>query len=458
MQRGAGYGTWGGPEDRSRWRYASPPGLGPRKDINGMVDSILLRRLVSCQSVFANGGSLRGGSQMKIRNATVRMKVASVAFSMVLVGAGIVGLSSSSGAASAKAVKFSTPLKIAGFYDIAGEDPYTGNDENTITMMAVAYLNAHGGVGGRKVEFKRFATTYNPSTAITGYLQALAWHPSVIVGIDNTAVLVPLENRLAKSPVPVLVQEIDPTLESLKYPNSIFSFRGPTWSAAGATTGWMLKQFHATTAGLICVDATYGTDSCDQDEAAIAKAGATTVARVQSQITSTNESTQAEAMLGSGIVLDEGYPGVIQLDLQAMDAEGLTVPISAGGSIAYATGGLTPTQVTQLYGYADCLPTDFTSPLGKYVESTFLAKYGSPLGGYTAHFWDAVLMAAQAATDAGSPSPSAIAKELRTMTYQGICSTYHAGPIQNMVNSVKVIHATSATSFSVVANVPLPKL
>jgi ABC-type branched-subunit amino acid transport system substrate-binding protein len=277
----------------------------------------------------------------------------------------------------------------------------------------------------------------------------------VIIGIDNTNVLVPLENRLAKSPVPILAMQTDQTLQALKQPNSIFAFRGPTWTAAGATTAWMLKHFNATSAGMICVDATYGTTACDQDAKAIAAAGATVTSRVQSQITSTDESTQAEAMLGSKIVLDEGYPGVIQLDLQAMDAEGLDVPISAGGSLAYATGGLSATQVTQLYGYADCLPQDFTSALGKTVESKFLKKYGSALGGYTAHFWDAVLMSAQAAKDVGSSSPSAIAKKLRTMTYQGICSTYHAGSYQNMVNSVDVVHATSTTSFSVVAKVPL---
>jgi branched-chain amino acid transport system substrate-binding protein len=398
-----------------------------------------------------------GGSLMKNKTATFRMKMAGVAFSMALVATGVVGFSSSPGSAAAKkTTKFATPFKIAGFYDIAGEDPYTANDENTITLMAVAYLNAHGGIGGRPVEFKRFETTYDPSTAITGYLQALAWHPSVIIGIDNTNVLVPLENKLAKSAIPIMTMQTDPTLENLKQPNSIFAMRGPTWTAAGATTAWMLKNFKAKSVGLICVDATYGTTACDQDEAAIAAAGATTVARVQSQITSTDESTQAEAMLGSQIVDDEGYPGVIQLDLQAMDAEGLTVPISAGGSIAYATGGLDASQLNQLYGYADCLPVDFTSALGKTVESQFLAKFGSPLGGYTAHFWDAVLMAGQAAKDADSPAPSAIKKELRTMTYKGICSTYHAGSYQNMVNSVEVIHATSATTFSVVANVPLP--
>jgi branched-chain amino acid transport system substrate-binding protein len=393
---------------------------------------------------------------MMIRNATFRMKLVSAAFSMALVATGIVGLSTSSSAAPKKAVKFATPFKIAGFYDVAGQDPYTANDENTITLMAVAYLNAHGGVGGHPVQFKRFETTYDPSTAVTGYLQALAWHPSVIIGIDNTNDLVPLENRLANSPVPVITLQTDPTLATLKQPNSIFAFRGPTWTAAGATTAWMLKHFNATKAGLICVNATYGTDACDQDQKAITAAGASTVARVQSQITSTNESTQAQAMLGSGIVSDEGYPGVIQLDLEAMDAEGLTVPISAGGSIAYATGGLTATQLNQLYGYADCLPVNFTSSLGKTVESQFSKKYGSPLGGYTAHFWDAVLMAAQAAKNAGSPAPGAIKKQLRTMTFQGICSTYHAGSYQNMVNSVDVIHATSATTFSVVAKVPLP--
>ena len=420
------------------------------------LDNILLRRLIFLTIKAHLSGSAMGGSLMRIKMPIFRMKFVSAACSMLLVAAGFVGLSNATSSAASKPVKFATPFKIAGFYDIAGEDPYTANDENTITLMAVAYLNAHGGVGGRPVEFKRFETTYDPSTAVTGYLQALAWHPSVIIGIDNTNVLVPLENRLAKSKVPIMTMQTDQTLEKLKQPNSIFAMRGPTWTAAGATTAWMLKHFHAKSVGLICVDATYGTTACDQDEAAIAAAGATTVARVQSQITSTNESTQAEAMLGSQIVDDEGYPGVIQLDLEAMDAEGLTVPISAGGSLAYATGGLTATQVTQLYGYADCLPQYFTTALGKTVEANFLAKYGSPLGGYTAHFWDAVLMAAQAAKLAGSDNPSAIAKELRTMTYVGICSTYHAGSYQNMVNAVDVVHATSLTGFSIVAKVPLP--
>jgi ABC-type branched-subunit amino acid transport system substrate-binding protein len=253
-----------------------------------------------------------------------------------------------------------------------------------------------------------------------------------------------------------MVQEIDPTLEKLKQPNSIFAFRGPTWTAAGATTAWMIKHFHATTAGEICVAAAYGTDNCAEDTTAISAANVKLIASVQSQITSTDESTQAEAMLGSQIVLDEGYPGVIQLDLQAMDAEGLTVPVSAGASIAYATGGLSTSQLGQLYGSADCLPQNFTSTLGKYVESTFLKKYGQPLGGYTAHFWDSVLMAVQAAKNAKSPAPNGIKKQLRTMTYKGICSTYHSGTYQDMVHSVDIIQPVTATTFKIIAPVPLP--
>jgi ABC-type branched-subunit amino acid transport system substrate-binding protein len=286
-------------------------------------------------------------------------------------------------------------------------------------------------------------------------LKALAWHPSVIIGLDNPSVLVPLEHKFANSPVPILAQFIDPSFQQLKQPNSLFSVRGPYWTAAGATTAWMIQHFHAKSVGLICDDNAYGTNSCDSDAKSITAASATLVKRVVSPITSTDESTEAQAMLGSDIVSDEGYPAVIQLDVKSMDAEGLNVPVSAGGSLAYTTGGLSASVLSQLYGYADCVPAAWTSTLGKYVESTFLKKYGSPLGGYTAHLWDSILMAAQASKNAGSQNPVAIKKQLRKINFKGVCSDYYSGPFQNMVHSVDVIQPITDTTFKVLEAVKL---
>ena len=353
--------------------------------------------------------------------------------------------------ASGSTGKFSSPLKIAGLFDIQGEDSYSDNSAITAVQLAVDDINAHGGVGGLPVEFTRYKMTYDPSTALTGLLQAEGSSPSAIIGIDTTAILVPLEQKLATGSAPVLAMVTDPPSQSkLSYPNNLFSFRAPPQLGSAAATQYLVDKFKPATAGLICVSDPFGTANCDADAKVLASNRVKIVARVVSGITSTDETTQAQAMRGADIVLDEGYPGPIVLDVKAMTAEGLNVPVSAGASIAYATQGLTSSQLSRLYGYADCLPATFTSPPGSTVEAQYVAKMHQPMGGYTAHFYDAVIMVAQAARRAGSPDPNKIAAELRTMSYQGICSAYQAHQYQIMVKSADITQPRGSNGFVVV--------
>jgi branched-chain amino acid transport system substrate-binding protein len=357
--------------------------------------------------------------------------------------------------ASGSAGKFSNPLKIAGLFDIQGEDSYSDNSAITAVQLAVDDINAHGGVGGLPVEFTRYKMTYDPSTALTGLLQAEGSSPSAIIGIDTTSILAPLEQKLATGPAPVLSMVTDPASQSkLSYPNNLFAFRAPPQLGSAATTQYLVDKFKPATAGLICVSDPFGTANCNADAKVLDSNRVKIVGRVVSGITSTDETTQAQAMRGADIVLDEGYPGPIVLDVKAMTAEGLNVPVSAGASIAYATQGLTSSQLSRLYGYADCLPETFTSPPGSTVEAQYVAKMHQPMGGYTAHFYDAVMMVAQAARLAGSPDPKKIAAELRTMSYKGICSTYQAHQYQIMAKSADITQPRGSNGFVVVKQGP----
>ena len=391
-------------------------------------------------------------------NARIRLRLVRVVLAAALLGAGIVGVVGSSGAAAAKAVKFATPFKIAGFFDIAGQDPQSDNGNISLIDIAINYLNSHGGVGGRKVEFKLFEMTYNPSTAQTGFLQALAWKPSVVIGIDASTVLVPLEQEFAKSKVPVLALTTDLASQStLKYPNNLFTFRGAPELGAAATTQYLVNKFKPTKVGLICVSSPYGTANCNADQIALIKDNVTVVNRVTAGITSTDESTEAQAMLGANLVLDEGFPGPIQLDIEAMTNEGLVVPVSASASVAYATAGLTPAELALEYGFADCVPQNWTSQFGKQIYSEYEAKMNNaPMSGFTAHIFDATLMAAKAAELAKSPSPAKIGTELRTMKYVGLCSTYQSlkGGSQIMVHQAEIVQPTPTGGWTVLQTVP----
>jgi hypothetical protein len=219
----------------------------------------------------------------------------------------------------------------------------------------------------------------------------------------------------------------------------------------------LINKFQPKSVGLICVSSPYGTAACNADQIVLLEDNVALQARVTSGITSTDESVQAQAMLGSSLVIDEGFPGPIQLDIETMNNDGLNIPVSAGASVQYSTAGLSPAQLSNLYGYADCVPADYTSKLGKQVESAFMAKLKFPMGGYTAHFFDATMMAAKAAELAKSPSPAKIAKELRTMTYQGICSTYQnlPGGSQILVHQVAIVTPTSNGGWTILKTVKL---
>lgn len=373
-----------------------------------------------------------------MQRKTLLMLSVSAVLASILAACGSGGSGNTSSTTTSSG-KFSTPLKIVGVFDVAGEDPVSTNENLDAVNLAITTLNAAGGVGGHPVQFTRIPETYSPSTAQTAFLQALAAKPSAIIGFDVSTILDPLERQIATSGVPFIAEQTDSVaLASLTFPNDLFSFRAPTQYGSAAVTKYLINKYHPKSVGLICVSDPYGANGCNADAAVINAQKLHIVNRVDSGLTSTNETTQASAMRGADIVLDEGFPGPITLDIRAMEAAGMNIPVSAGASAAYTAPGLTAAQRPLLYGSADCVPPDFTAPASS-VEAKFVAKFGQPMQGFVAEYYDGIMMIAKAAELAHSSDPKEIADELRTMTYQGICSTYKAAKDQMMNSFVDVV-------------------
>lgn len=352
------------------------------------------------------------------------------------------------------------PLKIVGIYDVKGQDPVTPADISETVQYAVKVLNAHGGVGGRRVQLTRLpegnSSGDSPTVSNTSLIQAYEKHPSGIVSDCSTAAFAPLMKTLAKGSAPAMCdQTTTELLTPLSFPNNVFSVRADTAASAGATATYLMKKYHATKVGLICVAGTFGTDNCDADQAAIKAAGGTVIARVTSSPTSTNETTEAAAMQGAQLVLDEGYPAPIIEDIKAMAADGINVPVSGGASASFAaqSGGLTSTQLGDFYGFEDCNPASSSKPAAQNLVKAIKSESGITANFIDAELYDSVMMLAKAAEAAHSVTPAAIAKQLRKLTYSGICTKYHSGHLQIMNDSTGIVSFANGVGGKIVASV-----
>ena len=77
------------------------------------------------------------------------------------------------------------PIKIAWMGAETGED--ATKDRHYAIDLAIADINAKGGIDGRKIEYQAYDAGFTPAQGVTAVKKALADRPTAIVGLPVTA-------------------------------------------------------------------------------------------------------------------------------------------------------------------------------------------------------------------------------------------------------------------------------
>lgn len=357
-----------------------------------------------------------------------------------LVALALAGAGCGDGSGSAS----SGPIRIAWMGAESGET--ATKDRHYAIDLAVDHINAKGGIGGRKIEYKPYDGGLTPQQGLTAVKKALADKPAAIVGLATTAQVKAAAPLLKSAGVPTLHFAQSHTLgkTTLKVDN-IFRY-GPTEAMqTHALTDYVTKNAKPKKVGLLA-----STDP-GSDEAArllrqgLASGGVSDIVERRVPQTATDLTEAVLAFRGVDATVSWSFPTINSLFLRQRSQNGLTAPTfgdNSGGSIL--GGNLnSPAELKGYHYVIACDPDLSRSAQAKEYVAAYQKKYGpGPTNPQLAQGYDAFRVLAAAIDKAGSTEPEALTKALRAVSHQGVCGDYKADEENDLYHSDVIIDAS----------------
>ena len=347
-------------------------------------------------------------------------------------------------ASSAGAATSHTPVNIAwlGFETGVYAQPTRHND----IKLAIKQINAKGGVDGHQFEYSPYDTGFGPTTAVTGTQEALASNPTAIIGysvddqIQATADPAPKERgaRCSRSP---RARRRWPRSNHL--PN-LFSAEvdGPV-SGVSADIMYAVKTYHPKSVGIFVTDDTASNADGAEAAAVLKKLGVKHITTETASDTATDASDQAIALKGNDLVFQDGFPTVLAVfdnELGRM-ATRVRSPTARAATSCQRSASSRPTCWTNYFYFPTCAADVLKTPQAEAYVTAYKAAYpGDSIRTATPYAYDSVMfLAAAIRKDGGSLAPATLVKTMDTMTYHGVCGTYHSDVDHDLFHQVTIV-------------------
>jgi branched-chain amino acid transport system substrate-binding protein len=363
---------------------------------------------------------------------------------------------------TASDLKLTAPVKIIGLWEIKGESsaaiPYFEDG----AQMALEEINAAGGIGGQKIDYKRIAMGPTDAAQIeTATLQAIDAKPNVILGFVSSNQIIAQAPKVTAAKIPTITMTAaaqsykDYTGQGGVGSDFIFVGRPRNVDQATVTAQYAIDTFKPTKVALQCVNNPFGQQTCDAYKAVLDKAGVEIVAEEKNETTDTDLSAQVLAIKEAGpdLILDANFPNPLIAFANQLIENDVKVPHLDGSSagIGFASGNIEPAALEFLHGVDDCVPTIEQ----KEWAAEYKAKYGYDPNYQSAETYDLVHIVKDAIERAGSADPIEIQKALATMDYEGICTTYKPDAGNGIHHNTAMLGFKGGT-ITVEKSIPLP--
>lgn len=288
------------------------------------------------------------------------------------------------------------------------------------TRYAAAYVNAHGGAGGRQIKLQVLNTQLDPATAATDYEQAATQDHAV-------AVIGPLISPEVNATIPVATRTATPMLIpgaadiNFTKPIKQYVFRvGSNESQDDMAMARMVKQLHCAKPALLYDNGALGLST----KSDIAHDISHFAVSVQTSSTATDLTPALQQIRSAGaqcIIEASDALGAVGGMITTMSNTGYKVPVlgDSGVSLApfVATAGKSLDKVP-VYS------TDVFNPDTSYYKKLFagfVKQYGGvlPPGEEIGSSWDAVLLLASALKTDGGKGGATLAAALQKTSGKG---------------------------------------
>src|SRR5690606_34442589 len=263
------------------------------------------------------------------------------------------------------------------------------------------------------------------------YLQARDNEPAVIMGLPSSTAVLAAAPEVAKGGVPTIFMALAPQAFSNAEAGSEWGFtiRPRNTGISVEVVNYAVEELDAKRIALLCANNAFGTTGCDAAAEAIEAAGAEVVARESNETTDTDLTAKVTAIKNQNpdVVLTFTFPNNLAVFYKQAADNGLNVPIFGGSSAGLVMGALDAKARANAWGTDDCVPA--SDPDAAEWKERYESKFGKTMvgSGYAvAEAYDALMLAVEAIKTAGSTEPDAVAEALRTLEYDGVCTTYAA--------------------------------
>jgi branched-chain amino acid transport system substrate-binding protein len=329
------------------------------------------------------------------------------------------------------------PVNLVLLAETTGESSQAQPDYANGSELAVDNLKG-------KVNVTRIPAPLSASGAENALLQAVDAQPAGIVGFPASSQLVPLGSRIGQEGIPFI--SLSASEEAQK--------GGPS----GADNLFLVRPLNSLIAreeanyvaglkpkpkkvGLLCVENPFGTGGCAEAKRVLERKRIDVAVERTNSSTATDLTEQALAMEDVDVVMDFNFPNPLAVFSKQLIDNGIDIPHVDGASagISVQSGAITGKAATNLTGVDDCVPTlDKRAKVKKWVKQ-YRDKFDADPQYNAAEAYDAVQMFYAAAQKAGSTDRAAIIEALKSLEYNGICTTYKADDTNVLNHSADLI-------------------
>ena len=356
-----------------------------------------------------------------------------------LVAAGCMVVTGLAAATPSSAASSKSPVVIADVSIQTG--PYATPGRNNDLNLAVSQLNAKGGIAGHPVKVEFFDSSLTPEQAVTATQQAIGVKPTLITGYSIDDQVQASASLLKSSGIPVISWAQGPAAASklVGVPN-LYTVVPNLVSAIQGAAVYAFKTYHPTTVGIFHTEDTASDADAAVAESLLKAEGVKNFVVNSAADAATDATEQALAMKGASVVFEYGFPLVEAVFNTALTQNGITAPImgdQSGNSLA-GDHLNTPAELTKYTFTPYCFAPVLKTAAAKAYVSAYTAAYpGQSLQLTTPYGYDDInMLAAAVKADGGSLSASKLVKTLGTMTYNGVCGTYHSDAAHELIHQV----------------------
>jgi branched-chain amino acid transport system substrate-binding protein len=332
------------------------------------------------------------------------------------------------------------PIKIAVYIPLSGVAAFPATQN--AAELAVADLNAKGGVMGRPVEADILDVSFTPDPALNAARMSLSEGIVAGFGMSATAQVQAVAPLFEDAGVPLIMTSATPSLDFSQFKSPIL-FRGLTSNAIlpYAAIEYLVEELGASKVAIFNTSDEASVGSSDAAIAALQAKGLEPFTRQQFAPDSADLTTQVLEADGADAAINFGYPAPQTLVIRQMHQNGIQIPIVMDFGGLNQINLSAPEDLDDVYYTPGCVTSESPRPEAQAYREAFEAEYGDVAQDiYSASMYDIIHVWAAAAEGAGSVEPDAVTAFLSDeVQYEGVCGPFQADPENHNLSTTAAI-------------------